>query len=142
MALRSEQEDRSDDGVHIGTMHGSKGLEWDHVFVVGFEAGIIPNQKALEEDSHIDISDPWVSEGGGGLEEERRLAHVALTRAKHTAHVSMAGVRRQGPKFQESKPSMFFNEAELVVPKVSQSLTELKAARKKKIRPMASYGYA
>lgn len=142
MALRSEQEDRSDDGVHIGTMHGSKGLEWDHVFVVGFEAGIIPNQKALDEESQIDISDPWVSEGGGGLEEERRLAHVALTRARHTAHVSMAGARRQGPKFQQSKPSMFFNEAELGVPKVSQRLADLKVARKKKARPIANYGYS
>src|SRR5262249_44762306 len=67
--------DKSEDGeaVSIMTMHSAKGLEFDTVFLPGWEEGLFPNQRALDD------------QGRAGLEEERRLAHVGLTRARRRA---------------------------------------------------------
>ncbi len=70
------------DMVNLMTLHSAKGLEFDTVFLPGFEEGLFPNQRALEEN------------GPAALEEERRLAYVGLTRARHRAHISFAANRR------------------------------------------------
>lgn len=82
--------DASDDEskVTIMTMHGAKGLEYDHVFCAGWEEGVFPSQRSLDEG------------GIASLEEERRLAYVAITRAKRNARSSMqptAGFTGNGP---------------------------------------------
>jgi DNA helicase-2/ATP-dependent DNA helicase PcrA len=129
LSLLSEAaDDPTTDAVHLGTIHGSKGLEWDHVFLPAFEEGVFPNPRAIEEAGRGDPDDPWNVEGGGGLEEERRIAHVALTRARHTASVSFAVVRGVGPMRREAKPSRFLREAELPIPRVTQSFAAAQAA--------------
>ncbi len=68
--------------VSLMTLHAAKGLEFDTVFLPGWEDGLFPNQRALDES------------GRAGLEEERRLAHVGLTRARERAKLSFAVNRR------------------------------------------------
>ena len=71
VALVMENEERADfDKVSLMTLHGAKGLEFDTVFLPGWEEGVFPNQRAMDES------------GNKGLEEERRLAYVGLTRAR------------------------------------------------------------
>lgn len=91
-------ENTSGDMVSLMTLHAAKGLEFDHVFLPGWEEGVFPHQRALDE------------KGKDGLEEERRLAYVGLTRAKKTATVSFAGSRRIYNQWQSSIPSRFVNE--------------------------------
>ena len=80
------------------TLHGAKGLEFDTVFLPGWEEGLFPNQRALDE------------QGLKGLEEERRLAYVGLTRARGRAIVSYAANRRIYANWQSSIPSRFIEE--------------------------------
>lgn len=123
LSLRAEEQDDEEAGaVHVGTIHGAKGLEWDHVFLPAFEEGVVPNPRALEEGGRGDPDDPWDVECGGGIEEERRIAHVAFTRARHGVRVSFAAVRGHGPMRKPSKPSRFLREAELPVPKPAPAL--------------------
>lgn len=96
------------DGVRISTIHASKGLEFDHVFLPGWEEGIMPSAMSIKEKPG-DIDDPWVGPPVGGIEEERRIAHVALTRARISAHVS----RSKSRAGRKNKPSRFINEAGL-----------------------------
>ena len=70
------------DRVSLMTLHAAKGLEFDTVFLPGWEEGLFPNQRALDES------------GRAGLEEERRLAHVGLTRARRRAKIYFASNRR------------------------------------------------
>ncbi|HET6305559.1 MAG TPA: 3'-5' exonuclease, partial [Rhodopila sp.] len=99
VALVTENEDRSDnDKVSLMTLHGAKGLEFDTVFLPGWEDGIFPNQRAMDES------------GNKGLEEERRLAYVGLTRARKRAIVSHAANRRIYANWQSSIPSRFLDE--------------------------------
>ncbi|MEO3434360.1 UvrD-helicase domain-containing protein [Inquilinus sp. CAU 1745] len=80
------------------TLHAAKGLEYEHVFLPGWEEGVFPNQRALDET------------GIAGLEEERRLAYVGLTRAKRRAYVTSAANRRIHGTWQSSIPSRFVEE--------------------------------
>ena len=80
------------------TLHGAKGLEFDTVFLPGWEEGLFPNQRALDEG------------GLKSLEEERRLAYVGLTRARRRAIVSHAANRRIYANWQSSIPSRFIDE--------------------------------
>ena len=99
VALVMENEDRSDpDKVSLMTLHGAKGLEFDTVFLPGWEEGVFPNQRAMDES------------GNKGLEEERRLAYVGLTRARRRAIVSHAANRRIYANWQSSIPSRFLDE--------------------------------
>jgi DNA helicase-2/ATP-dependent DNA helicase PcrA len=91
-------ESRDADMVNIMTLHAAKGLEFDTVFLPGWEEGVFPNQRALDES------------GVAGLEEERRLAYVGLTRAKKRAFVSFAANRRIYNQWQASIPSRFVAE--------------------------------
>ena len=85
-------------GVNVMTLHMAKGLEFDVVFLAGWEEGVFPHPKALEE------------EGARGLEEERRLAYVGLTRAKQKAIITTAASRRFFGGWQPSFPSRFLDE--------------------------------
>ena len=99
VALVMENEDRSDtDKVSLMTLHGAKGLEFDTVFLPGWEDGVFPNQRSMDES------------GNKGLEEERRLAYVGLTRARKRAIVSHAANRRIYANWQVSTPSRFLDE--------------------------------
>ena len=99
VALVMENEDDSNpDRVSLMTLHGAKGLEFDTVFLPGWEEGIFPNQRSLDES------------GDKGLEEERRLAYVGLTRARRHAIISHAANRRIYANWQSSIPSRFLDE--------------------------------
>ena len=84
--------------VNMMTMHGSKGLEFDVVFLPGWEEGLFPHQKSIEE------------KGQNGLEEERRLAYVGITRAKKKAVISFAMNRFYQGDWIDSMASRFIEE--------------------------------
>ncbi|GAB2175158.1 UvrD-helicase domain-containing protein [Dongia sp. agr-C8] len=86
------------DQLTIMTLHGAKGLEFDIVFLPGWEEGLFPSQRTLDEN------------GLKGLEEERRLAYVGLTRARKIAYVSFAANRRVHNQWQNALPSRFLAE--------------------------------
>jgi DNA helicase II / ATP-dependent DNA helicase PcrA len=86
------------DMVNLMTLHSAKGLEFDTVFLPGWEDGLFPNQRAMEEN------------GLSALEEERRLAYVGLTRARHRAYVSFAANRRIHGQWQNAIRSRFVDE--------------------------------
>jgi DNA helicase-2/ATP-dependent DNA helicase PcrA len=99
VSLVMENDEGGDaDRVSLMTLHGAKGLEFDTVFLPGWEEGLFPNQRALDES------------GVKGLEEERRLAYVGITRARRRAIVSHAANRRIYANWQSSIPSRFLEE--------------------------------
>lgn len=98
VALVMDEEAQLDDAVRVMTIHAAKGLEFNHVFLPGFEEGIFPHQRSLNE------------EGGKGLEEERRLAYVAITRARKRLDISYTSARRLYGQFTPSTASRFLSE--------------------------------
>lgn len=84
--------------ITIMTMHGAKGLEYNHVFCVGWEEGVFPSQRSLDEG------------GLASLEEERRLAYVAITRARQKCTITHAANRRIYGQWTSSIPSRFIEE--------------------------------
>ena len=84
--------------VNIMTLHSAKGLEFDTVFLPGWEEGLFPHQRSLDES------------GRAGLEEERRLAHVGLTRARKRAKIYFATNRRIHGLWTTTMPSRFLDE--------------------------------
>jgi DNA helicase-2/ATP-dependent DNA helicase PcrA len=99
VSLVMENEENSEDSkLSMMTLHGAKGLEFDTVFLPGWEEGVFPNQRALDEG------------GNKSLEEERRLAYVGITRARKRAIISHAANRRIYANWQSSIPSRFIAE--------------------------------
>ena len=90
--------DKGDDMVSLMTLHAAKGLEYDVIFLPGWEEGLFPHQRALDEN------------GVKALEEERRLAYVGITRAKKRCFISHASNRRIHGQWQSSLPSRFVDE--------------------------------
>ncbi|XDZ71277.1 ATP-dependent helicase [Alphaproteobacteria bacterium LSUCC0744] len=84
--------------VTLMTLHAAKGLEFDAVFLPGWEEGVFPSQRTMDEN------------GAVGLEEERRLAYVGITRARHDLFISFANSRRIHGQWQSSIPSRFVQE--------------------------------
>ncbi len=98
-ALVTDTDDKTEgEQLVVMTLHASKGLEFDNVFLPGWEEGLFPHQKALDE------------AGDEGLEEERRLAYVGLTRAKKRAYISYASSRKMYGQWQNPLPSRFVDE--------------------------------
>jgi DNA helicase-2/ATP-dependent DNA helicase PcrA len=86
------------DAINIMTLHSAKGLEFETVFLPGWEEGVFPNQRSLDEG------------GRSALEEERRLAYVGLTRAKKNLHIWFVSNRRMHGLWQSTIPSRFLDE--------------------------------
>jgi DNA helicase-2/ATP-dependent DNA helicase PcrA len=98
------------DSVSIMTLHAAKGLEFDTVFLPGWEEGLFPHQRALDD------------QGRAGLEEERRLGHVGLTRARKRAKIYFATNRRMHGTWSSNIPSRFLDE----LPEAHVEVTESK----------------
>ncbi len=95
ITLLEEREDEEADLVKLSTLHAAKGLEYDHVFLVGVEEGILPHREAAEE---------------GRLEEERRLMYVGITRARKSLTVTYCERRKRAGEWQGCEPSRFIEE--------------------------------
>ena len=97
MSLLTSEDRRADPGprVSLMTIHSAKGLEFDHVYLIGLEEGVLPSSRA---DSATDV------------EEERRLMYVALTRARRTVHLSTCQRRMLQGRELDQIPSRFVNE--------------------------------
>ena len=99
-----------EDAVSLMTLHSAKGLEFDNVFLPGWEEGLFPSQRTLDE------------QGRAGLEEERRLAHVGITRARRRAMLYFATNRRIHGSWTTTIPSRFLDE----LPAANVEITESK----------------
>ena len=97
LVMDADKQD-GDDRISLMTLHGAKGLEFGVVFLPGWEEGLFPHQRSLDES------------GQAGLEEERRLAYVGLTRARRQAKVSFVQNRRNRGLWQAASPSRFVDE--------------------------------
>src|SRR6201994_402903 len=91
-------QDESGDRINLMTLHAAKGLEFDTVFLPGWEEGLFPSQRTMDEN------------GQAGLEEERRLAYVGITRARQRIRLSFAANRRIHGSRQAALPSRFIKE--------------------------------
>lgn len=99
VALVMDRDEGADaEAVSIMTLHAAKGLEYPIVFLPGWEDGLFPSQRAMDET------------GVKGLEEERRLAYVGITRAEKLCSISFAGNRRMYGQWQSQLPSRFIDE--------------------------------
>jgi len=96
--VMDNDQNKSGEMVNIMTLHAAKGLEFDTVFLPGWEEGLFPHQRSLDES------------GSGGLEEERRLAYVGITRARKNLFITHAANRRIYNQWQNSMPSRFLKE--------------------------------
>ncbi len=96
--IMDNEQDDDQAKVTLMTLHAAKGLEYPAVFLPGWEDGLFPSQRAMDE------------EGIKGLEEERRLAYVGITRAEELCTISFAGNRRVYGQWQSQMPSRFIDE--------------------------------
>ena len=103
------------EGVRIATIHASKGLEFDHVFLPAWEEGVFPSERSIDEQPG-NVDDPWTGPAIGGVDEERRVAHVALTRARTDVSVYRS-MSRSGKR---NRPSRFLHEAEITNGKATE----------------------
>ncbi len=110
IALVMDTEKSEGEAVSIMTLHSAKGLEFDTVFLPGWEEGLFPHQRTLDD------------QGRAGLEEERRLAHVGLTRARRRVNIYFAANRRMHGLWSSNVPSRFLDE----LPEADVEVTESK----------------
>ena len=96
--VMDNERDEAGEKVSIMTLHAAKGLEFPAVFLPGWEDGLFPSQRSMDET------------GQRGLEEERRLAYVGITRAERLCTICFAGNRRIFGQWQSSMPSRFIDE--------------------------------
>jgi len=96
--IMDNEKDEASEKITIMTLHGAKGLEFPAVWLPGWEEGIFPSQRSLDET------------GNRGLEEERRLAYVGITRAEQLCTISFAANRRVFGQWQSQLPSRFIDE--------------------------------
>ncbi len=96
--VMESQQNHDGEKVTLMTLHGAKGLEFDIVFLPGWEEGLFPSQRSMDEN------------GTDGLEEERRLAYVGITRARQKAFICHAANRRTYGKWMSTIPSRFIAE--------------------------------
>lgn len=92
------QDNKETESITLMTLHGAKGLEFDAVFLPGWEEGLFPSQRSMDDN------------GMRGLEEERRLAYVGITRARKRAYISHAARRRMYGNWVDAIPSRFVDE--------------------------------
>ena len=98
LVMEAQNNDAGTEQVSIMTLHGAKGLEFKCVFLPGWEEGLFPSQRSMDEN------------GLKGLEEERRLAYVGITRARERAYISHAANRRMYGSWISAIPSRFVDE--------------------------------
>ena len=98
LVMDTSLESGSDDEVQILTLHGAKGLEWPMVFLPGWEEEVFPSKRSVDEN------------GNKGLEEERRLAYVGITRARERCLISFVANRQIFGRWQSVIPSRFVDE--------------------------------
>ena len=110
IALVMDTDKSEGEAVSIMTLHSAKGLEFDTVFLPGWEEGLFPHQRTLDD------------QGRAGLEEERRLAHVGLTRARRRVNIYFAANRRMHGLWSSNIPSRFLDE----LPEADVEVTESK----------------
>jgi DNA helicase-2/ATP-dependent DNA helicase PcrA len=108
LVMDADQRD-GEERVSIMTLHSAKGLEFDTVFLPGWEEGLLPHQRSLDD------------QGRAGLEEERRLAHVGLTRARKRARIYFVSNRRIHGSWSSTLPSRFIDELPEAHVEVQQS---------------------
>jgi len=111
-----------DDALHLMTVHSAKGLEFHTVFITGLEDGLFPHQNSQNED--------------GGLDEERRLMYVALTRARRRLYLSFAQSRMLHGKVSYGMASSFFSELP------EELLRWLSPRVVQRSNPFAAFGYS
>ena len=95
MNVLNSKDNKENDVVHLSTLHSAKGLEYPHVFLVGCEEGIFPNENSIEENK---------------IEEERRLMYVGITRAKKTLTITHCKKRKRANHWQFAEISRFISE--------------------------------
>ena len=115
-----EEYNDGDDAVVMMTMHSAKGLEFPHVFLVGFEDGLFPGMRAIGD--------------GEEMEEERRLCYVAITRAKETLTISYARQRMLYGRTNAALPSRFLKE-------IPEDYLQRKGGYQGRAQSQYSYGY-
>lgn len=98
LVMEAQDNDQNRDRVTIMTLHGAKGLEFDAVFLAGWEEELFPSKRTLDEN------------GNAGLEEERRLAYVGITRARKRAYISYVANRMIHGNWKNPLPSRFVDE--------------------------------
>jgi DNA helicase-2/ATP-dependent DNA helicase PcrA len=109
-----------DDALHLMTVHAAKGLEFNAVFITGLEEGLFPHQNSQRVD--------------GGLDEERRLMYVAITRARRRLYLSFAQRRMLNGQVNYSAPSSFLQE-------LPDELLQWLSPRQTPRNPFAAFGY-
>lgn len=122
-----DQYDQQADVVVLMTLHAAKGLEFDHVFMVGLEEGIFPSE--MSRYSQDD------------LEEERRLCYVGITRARKTLCISSASSRMLFGQTKRNRPSRFLEEIDPDLIEVKQSAARAKYQQQSQYKTYISTGY-